>query len=82
MFCPFTNIDCVGANCVMWDQAEEKDADGNEIGPEQSCLQRIRLETQIDFMNTASEVLEDGMPGLPQPTDTPPVTPAENQPPV
>ena len=83
MFCPHTNIDCVGSNCLMWDQAEEKDTDGNDIGPEQSCLLRVRAEAEIDFYNATTQVLEDEMPGLPQPADTPPVTqPEEKQRPV
>lgn len=82
MFCPFTNMDCVGAKCVMWEKAEPTtDDDGNLIPPEEAenCLKRLAVESEIDFYVGATEVLENGLPGFPPPQEVPTEIPQDQE---
>jgi hypothetical protein len=85
MFCPITGVDCVGKKCLMWDTVEpeidEKTGTEIPVTEEQNCLHRVKIESEIDFYIAAGEVMENGLPGLPQVAEPPPDTPPEEQPP-
>ena len=51
----------------MYDQADETDEEGQQIGPEQSCLQRVKVATEIDYYIAATEALEN-IPQAAEPT--------------
>lgn len=61
MFCPYTNLDCVRDKCLMY-EAVETDADSPPPTETDYCLHRVRMEAEIDFYNTATTVLEQGLP--------------------
>ena len=59
-------MDCRN-DCAMYDQADETDEEGQQIGPEQSCLQRVKVATEIDYYIAATEALEN-IPQAAEPT--------------
>jgi hypothetical protein len=61
MFCPYTNLDCVRDKCLMY-EAVETDADSPPPTEADYCLMRVKTEAEIDFYNTATTVLEQGLP--------------------